>query len=875
MSDTSDADTSTEGFQIGGEHGENVYETIFCEIEDAVFLIDVEQTDDDYTFTFRRNNASHQEQTGISEDEIRGRTPAELLGEKQGAEVSARYRRCVEQEETIEYEETLDLPGGTKHWQTKLTPIIGDGDIRGIVGVARDVTERKEQRRELQRLKERLELAVEGANLGVWDWDMTTDEVEFNEQWAELLGHSLEEIEPRLEEWETRVHPDDLDAVEDALERHIAGEAEYYDTEHRMQTADGDYRWIRDVGKVVERDADGEPARAVGIHLDIDDRKTSERQLKEERDMFTQGPAVVFKWREAEGWPVEYVSENVEDVLGYTAEQFRSGAIAYGDIIHDQDRERVFEEVAEHSDGETDQFSHDPYRIVTPDGAVRWVLDYTKNVRKSGEITHRLGYLVDITERQQNEIYLKEAQEVADIGWWRKAIPSDRIYWSDRVYEMWGADGEGGYLDHERFREYIHPGDVDRVERAWQDALEGEAYDIEHRIVTGDGTVKWMREVAEFTRDASGEPIEAVGIVQDITERRRDEQALQAAQQNLRKVIDLVPDLIFAKNREGEYLLANEATAEAYGLTPADVEGKREVEILPGANDSDEFREDDIDVIESGEPKEIPEETLTTADGEVRVFQTTKIPYQVPGSGGDAMLGYARDITDLKAYEQTLEEQRDTLELLNKVMRHDIRNKLTVMVSYTELLQESLADETDREYARRVLNAGQEVVEIAEMAEDVTDVLLRADVDWSPVELRPALERQIEQIRSDHERATVAVEGTIPDVAVLADDMLEVVFRNILTNAIFHNDKDVPEVTVSGHLNEGTVRIRIADNGPGIADDHKEQIFAEGEQGLDSTGTGLGLYLVKTLVDQYGGTVRVEDNEPEGSVFVVVLPTVE
>ena len=105
--------------------------------------------------------------------------------------------------------------------------------------------------------------------------------------------------------------------------------------------------------------------------------------------------------------------------------------------------------------------------------------------------------------------------------------------------------------------------------------------------------------------------------------------------------------------------------------------------------------------------------------------------------------------------------------------------------------------------------------------------------------------------------------------------MLESVVRNLLSNAIQHNDKALPEVALSATADDDTVVVRIADNGPGIPDDRKEQIFEEGEKGLDSEGTGLGLYLVDTLVDRYGGEVRVEDNDPDGSVFVVELQRAE
>lgn len=347
--------------------------------------------------------------------------------------------------------------------------------------------------------------------------------------------------------------------------------------------------------------------------------------------------------------------------------------------------------------------------------------------------------------------------------------------------------------------------------------------------------------------------------------------ALEATREELREIIDLVPDLVFVKNRDGEYLLANEATAEAYGRTPAEVEGCSEAEIIPDAEDSVEFRRDDLGVIESGEPRSIGEETLTTADGETRILQTAKIPYEVPETGEDAVLGYARDVTELKEYERTLEEQRDSLKLLNQVVRHDIRNQLMVVESYTELLEGSLPDDQSRTYARTVIEAAKQAAEITETARDVTDVLLQAGTDRSPVSLRDELSAQIEQIRSDQDRATVSVDGEITDVTVLADDLLGAVFRNLLTNAVVHNDEDVADIAVSTRLVDDAVRVSIADNGPGIADGHREQIFQEGEKGLESGGTGIGLYLVKTLVEKYGGDVWVEDNEPTGSVFVVEL----
>lgn len=154
MDERPDTSTDTVRFQSIGDEPENIYEAVFREIEDAVFLIDIERTNDDYTFIFCRNNASHQQLTGFSKEELRGQTPRELLGDDQGRDVAANYRRCVERKETIEYQETLDLPSGTSHWQTKLTPITDDGQVTQIVGIARDVTQRVKRETALRRLYE-------------------------------------------------------------------------------------------------------------------------------------------------------------------------------------------------------------------------------------------------------------------------------------------------------------------------------------------------------------------------------------------------------------------------------------------------------------------------------------------------------------------------------------------------------------------------------------------------------------------------------------------------------------------------------------------------------------------------------------------------
>ncbi|MEZ4383752.1 MAG: response regulator [Nannocystaceae bacterium] len=129
--------------------------------------------------------------------------------------------------------------------------------------------------------RERLELVLEGTRLGMWDWNPQTNEVAFDERWAQMLGHSLDEIPFTLESWSSRVHPEDLEACLRDITAHVEGRTEFYENVHRMRHADGHWVYILDRGRVVARDADNRPTRFTGTHTDISTQCEAERRARE------------------------------------------------------------------------------------------------------------------------------------------------------------------------------------------------------------------------------------------------------------------------------------------------------------------------------------------------------------------------------------------------------------------------------------------------------------------------------------------------------------------------------------------------------------------------------------------------------------------
>jgi PAS domain S-box-containing protein len=393
----------------------------------------------------------------------------------------------------------------------------------------------------------------------------------------------------------------------------------------------------------------------------------------------------------------------------------------------------------------------------------------------------------------------------------------------------------------------------------------GESITLEETLQTPNGEMVWQLSLTPIT--INGDINRIIGSARDITERKERERQLERYEQ----LVENLPVGVYQNTAgpEGAFTLLNDAMVEMF-----DADSKahlRDQSVSDLYRDSDERATFSEQLADSGTVKD-EELALETLDGEEIWGAVTAIAREVDGE--TVFDGAIQDITERKEFEQRLKEQRDNLDVLNQVLRHDIRNDLQLVTVYAELLSEHADDQEAEEYVENILENAEHAVELTKTARTMADVMLTTAESSQERNLRLVLERTLDEIRSTYSGASITVDGSLPSVTVLADDMLDSVFRNILKNAIQHNDKSVPEVTVSVQTHEASTTVRIADNGPGVPDGQKADIFGKGEKGLDSQGTGIGLYLVNRLVDSYGGDVWVEDNDPEGAVFVVELPTV-
>nr|WP_169719016.1 PAS domain-containing protein [Haloplanus natans] len=371
-------------------------------MSDAVFLIDVARSDHDYTFTYLRNNTSHQRRTGLSEDELRGQTPRELLGDEQGTVVAENYRQCVDKRRTIEYEEELDLPGGTSHWQTKLTPIIDAGDVTQIVGVARDITEQKEQERKLKRIHRRFETVMETMSAAVFLKDADGQYLVMNQACRELFDVEGQDIVGLTDD---DLFPSDTARQARTDDQWVVENGEMIEIEETIPTTAG--HTVRLTRKSPVYDEDGEVVALCGVSTDITERKEREQELQMVRERFERFAGNVrdgFFLLPTDYSETEYVNPAVERIYGITPEEAYDDPTAWLRHVHPDDKDELLADMEAQRDGTIQWPVEQEFRIEHPDRGRRWVRAHLDVVPdENGDPTWITGISTDITERKERE----------------------------------------------------------------------------------------------------------------------------------------------------------------------------------------------------------------------------------------------------------------------------------------------------------------------------------------------------------------------------------------------------------------------------------------------------------------------------------------
>ncbi len=377
-----------------------------------------------------------------------------------------------------------------------------------------------------------------------------------------------------------------------------------------------------------------------------------------------------------------------------------------------------------------------------------------------------------------------------------------------------------------------------------------------------------------------------------INQKQADD-ALRENEYMLREIIDNVPVMIFAKDSEQRFVLANKAFAAAYGKRVGEVEGRMQSEVHPVPEEVLKFKKDDEMLLEGRTRRIETEETFTDASGETKILRTVKVPFNPETDKGIAILGVAIDITENKNYEVELKNAKERAEESDRLktaflanMSHEIRTPMNAIVGFSELLNDpDLTDDTRREFvgligenSKVLLNLIEDIIDVAKIeARQVKMVWSTCQVNAILDELAEYYMKQLAKYPNKQIRIEVEKGVRRDDFVVITDPLrLRQILNNLIGNAIKFTEKG--EVRVGYEMNgRESLQFYIKDTGIGLPNEKLELIFERFRQGEESStkeygGTGLGLTISKRLVEMLGGKMWVESVLHRGSTFYFSIP---
>jgi two-component system sensor histidine kinase/response regulator len=770
--------------------------------------------------------------------------------------------------------------------------------------------------------------SVEGI---VWEADAETFSFLFvNEQAERVLGYPIERWLNEPTFWKDHLHADDRDRATEFCSKATA-EKRNHDFEYRMIAADGRVVWLRDLVTVV---VEGDRAtRLRGVMVNVTERKRAEEErqthlwISESKDRVNRAiqgtnnleqmmsdvlDAVLTIFDCDRAWlvhPCDPEAASWQVPMEHSRPEF-PGLFTLGlDVPADPEVVELFQTVlassgpvrlgpgSEHPmPAEVAKRFSIQSQIVTAiypkvDKPYMFGLhqcSYPRvwtphEERLFQEIGRRLAdaltSLLMFRNLRDSEARLEQAQRVAHLGYWDRDVDTDRLSLSDETYRIFGLNPQERPFDRAGLQEFIHPEDHLMNDRARAEALRGgPRYDVEYRAVRPDGEVRILHSQGDVMRDVSGRPRRIFGTVQDITERKRAEQALRENQQLLQAIFDNSNVGIHVKDLEGRYLLVNRWFGEAVGRRGEEVLGKTDFDIFPEES-ARRHQEFDRKVLEARAALE--REEVEVLQGSTRWFLKIKCPLFDPSGQPYATCGISADSTERRAKEAAEAANRAKDEFLANVS-HEIRTPMNAILGMTELVLDTPLTGDQRQCLKTVKSAADNLLGL------MNDLLDFSKIEAGKLELEPgdfALRAAVgDTLRALAVRAHAKgleliydVQPEVPDALVGDAGRLRQVLINLVGNAIKFTDAGevVVRVEVAGdpaRVGEISLRFTVRDTGIGIPPDQQERIFRAFEQEDSSTtrkygGTGLGLTIAARLVALMRGQITVASDPGGGSTF--------
>lgn len=632
--------------------------------------------------------------------------------------------------------------------------------------------------------------------------------------------------------------------------------------------------------------------------------QAEQARLTRMTDVIDRSPVVVIEWRNAAGWPVPYVSESLRQ-WGYAPDDFTSGRIAYNDLFHPDDAERVNAEIAHYFRHGPDEYRQE-YRLRCADGRWAWVDDRTRLERNAqGKVIRISGILLDITAQRQAQRKQLEQSEMLrlfyDLPFIGMAIssPVDKrwLQVNDRLCDILGYPREE--LLRLPWTDITHPDDLARNVVLFNDLTAGRvpAYTLQKRFIRKDGAAVHTEINVRPLRHDDGSVRHLFTTVQDITERLRAEARLLSNQERLERAEAMAQLGSWSFDPDSGQLWWSGQMYRSFGLAPGSA-APSAAAFLARVHPDDKARvEADMRAMTRGESLADIEFRSHPDLGAVRWFRGTVRRQERDVAQAPIYNGTLLDITPVKLAEERLQranevlEQRvaertnqlseanNELEAFSYTVSHDLRAPLRGIDGYSQLLLEEYGPKLDEEGQHFVQRIRSGIALMGDLISDLLDYshLDRRTMEHDPVEVSGVVDRVLEMYDADIERGGVQVVCTVEPLTLRLDrEGLNLALRNLVGNALkFSQGQPDPRVEIGARREGDRCLIWVKDRGVGFDMQYHDRIFGIFQRlhrSEDYAGTGVGLALVSKAVQRMGGRVWAQSAPGQGATFFLEFP---
>ena len=770
-----------------------------------------------------------------------------------------------------------------------------NNEVARFLCIHDDITKLKKVEFELKKQIDKYKHIIETTNLGTWEWNLSTSEIRFNEQWADTVGYTLIELEPvSVNTWIRGIHSDDQTLFNLALTNHIEGKSSFFECEIRQKHENGYWIWLLVKGQVISRLPNGEAEWLVGSNQEITKTK---KQIETQLTFIRNAPSAIAMFDTemkylaySKKWKADYNIKK-DDIIGISHYDIFP---EIGEVWKSQHLQCLSGEVLtcdedcfERLDGSKQWISWELHPWYTSNGSVGGIIMLTNDITRTKEAELELKF---------SEKKFRESFENAAIGMAIVSLKGNWLEVNNTMTEMFGYSKEE-FLGY-NFNDITYPEDIDKGNELVKELLNNKANFFHHekRYIHKNGSTIYAKLSVSIIKDELKQPVHFIVHITDITSKVIANRKVQKTLSQLESILESSTQVsiigtdcdgvITTFNTGAENLLGYKKDELIYKETPAIIHDVDEV-IQRGTELSEEFNESiqgfEVFVAYANRGKfETREWTYIRKDGTRFPVQLTvtaiKEDHKIVG-----YLGVAAGITEIKKVEKEITElldvtgnQNNRLKNFAHIVSHNLRSHSGNFNMLLDFFAMDNPDFENSEIAVLFKNASDNLAETIEHLNEVVLMNTNENQNLIRLPLKQYIDKTIDGISAIARKHQVHIENLVsPDASIYGiTAYIDSIILNFLTNGIkYRSDNRNSYVVFNAYQDQDYLVLTVEDNGLGIdLDRHHPKLFGMYKTFHNNEDArGIGLFITKNQIEAMGGKIEVESKVDIGTIFKIYL----